>query len=43
MQLTLVLVDRFVAVTLELPLLVAWALSPKYLAVIERGPAAVAV
>ena len=42
-QLTLALVDRKVAVMLVLPLLVAWALSPKYLAVIERGPAAVAV
>ena len=42
-QLTLALVDRKVAVMLVLPLLVAWALSPKYDAVIVRGPATVAV
>jgi len=42
-QLTLALVDRKVAVMLALPLLVAWALSPKYAAVIVCGPAAVAV
>jgi hypothetical protein len=42
-QLRLVLVDRRVAVMLVLPLLAAWPLSPKYLAVIVRGPASRAV
>ena len=38
-QLTLALVDRRVAVMVVVPLLAAWALSPKYLAVIVRDPA----
>ena len=42
-QLTLVLVDRAVVVTLALPLLVAWVLSPPYEEVIVCGPTTVAV
>ena len=38
-QLTLVLVDRAVVVTLALPLLAAWLLSPPYDAPIVCGPA----
>ena len=42
-QFTLALVDRVVAVTLELPLLDVWIVSPVYAAVIVCGPATVAV
>ena len=42
-QLTLVLVDRLVAPTLVLPLLVAWLLSPAYDAAMVCGPTTVAV